>query len=81
MPTQTKPKSKCQGAAAHRTAQNKYVAKDPKAQAARVKKSEAKHPAKVKARKQKQQKSQASGGKGGAKSGGKGAPTGRPRAC
>lgn len=41
---------KCQSHEAHRKAQKKYVAKDPKAQAARVKKSEAKHPAKVKAK-------------------------------
>ena len=33
---------KCAARAKHRTAQNKFVAKNPKAQAARVKKSEAK---------------------------------------
>jgi hypothetical protein len=77
MPTKTKPKprSKCASAASHRKAQNKYVAKDPKAQAARVKKSEAKHPAKVKARKKEQARGK---GKTKAKTGG---PKGRPRSC
>jgi hypothetical protein len=61
----------CENAAAHRKAQAAYVAKNPAAQRARVKRSEAKHPAKAKAK-------AASKGKG--KGGGSG-PVGRPRKC
>lgn len=64
----------CQHAAAHRKAQNKYVAKDPKGQAARVKKSENKHPAKHQAVKQKTA-AKAKRSSGGSKS------PGRPRKC
>lgn len=74
-PGKTKPMTKCERKAAHRKAQTKYVAKDPAGQRSRVKKSEAKHPGKVKARKKSAQskKSSPSSGK---------ATIGRPRkAC
>jgi len=64
----------CQHADAHRKAQNKYVKKNPAAQAKRVKQSETKNKAKVKARKQKQN----AGKKPGSKTGG---PKGAPRKC
>jgi hypothetical protein len=61
-----KPYTRCQNAESHRKAQSKYVAKDPAAQRARVKKSEAKHPSKKKAP---------------AKGGSSSSKKGRPRKC
>jgi hypothetical protein len=58
----------CKSAAAHRKAQNKYVAKSPSAQRDRVKRSEAKNKSKIAARKKRTPKS-------------KGGPKGRPRKC
>ena len=63
----------CKGAASHRAAQNKYVAKNKAKHAAAVKKSYQKNKSKVLAQKK---KARAAGKKGGG--GGKG---GRPRVC
>lgn len=61
----------CKGAAAHRKAQAKHVAKiGPAAQAARVKRSESRHPGKVKTRKARASKSSGGSHK-----------SGRPRKC
>lgn len=76
MPTAEKKKGKCAGAAKHRAAQNRYVAKDPAKQRRRVKKSEKANAAKVAARKKRARASaKRKGGSGGSKK------TGRPRKC